>query len=123
MNIRQLGGKTPATVMTGDTSDISSLTEFGWYDWVWYVNPGSQPSTSQDGLDDPSMINRKLGRYLGPDLNVGDAMTGSVLTERGQVIQRTSIIPLSPEEVHLEATKKQKEIFEKVLIKKLGDRA
>ena len=39
LNIRSLDGKTPATMMTGDTSDISFLVEFSWYDWVWYVTP------------------------------------------------------------------------------------
>ena len=34
LNIPKLNGRTPATMMTGDTSDISFLAEFGWYDWV-----------------------------------------------------------------------------------------
>ena len=120
LNIKQLNGQTPATRMTGDTSDISFLAEFGWYDWVWYVDQPGRPA--QDGTGQPSMERKKLGRYLGPAINVGDALCGTVLTERGTRLERTSIIPLSVEDNNSDPVKKRKEIFEKVLAEKLKDR-
>lgn len=33
-SVYSLQGQVPNTIMTGDTTDISSLAEFGWYDWV-----------------------------------------------------------------------------------------
>ena len=35
-NIYSLGGKVPATVLTGQHTDISALAETGWYDQVCY---------------------------------------------------------------------------------------
>jgi hypothetical protein len=29
-------GKVPETIMTGITTDISCICEFGWYDWVMF---------------------------------------------------------------------------------------
>ena len=70
LNIPALDGQVPATRMTGDTSDISFLAEFGWYDWVWFVSPHDK---EQMGIKHP-------GRHLGPAINVGEAMCGTVLT-------------------------------------------
>ena len=35
-NIYSLGGQVPATVLTGQQTDISALAETGWYEWVYY---------------------------------------------------------------------------------------
>ena len=91
LNIRSLEGKTPAGYLTGDTADISHLAEFGFYDFVWYMNPrGKGPGSEGD------MRRKRLGRYLGPSENVGEALCGAILTAKGKIIDRTSIIPLSP---------------------------
>ena len=34
-NIYSLGGQVPATVLTGQQTDISALAETGWYEWVY----------------------------------------------------------------------------------------
>lgn len=82
LEIYELNGETPKTVLTGDTADISHLCEFRWYDRVWYI----------DHLD--KMVGRKMARYLGPSFDVGQAMSSKLLTETGQQISRTSVIPL-----------------------------
>ena len=110
-----LDGKTPATMMTGDTCDISFLCEFGFYDWVWYISP-----QGSEGQED--MQRKRLGRYLGPSTNVGDAMCGTVLTEKGSRLDRTSIIPLSIEDRNNEEVTKRKQVFERILESKLGER-
>lgn len=61
LNIRDLQGEVPETALTGDTSDISFICEFGWYDWVWYETPKEDER-------------RRLGRYVGPSFDVGDAL-------------------------------------------------
>ena len=43
------------------------------------------------------MSNRKIGRYLGSSIKVGDTMCGMMMTETGQVLHRTSIMPLKIE--------------------------
>ena len=120
LNIKQLDGMTPATMMTGDTSDISHLAEFGWYDWVWYID--IEGKSGQEATQSKSMERKKLGRYIGPSINVGDAMCGKVLTEKAERIHRTSIIPLSMEDQNSEAVKQRKKVFTDVLEAKLRDR-
>ena len=63
LNIRKLDGQTPATMMTGDTADISHIAEFGWYDWVWYMDIEGKPG--QEATQQRSMQRKRLGRYLG----------------------------------------------------------
>ena len=120
LNIHELDGKTPATRMTGDTSDISFLAEFGWYDWVWYIDP--QGGTGLEATGEPTLSRKKLGRYLGPATNVGSAMCGTVLTAKGTRVDRTSIIPLSVADQNSDPIKKMKGVFEEVLKSKLKDR-
>ena len=120
MNIRELEGQVPTTKITGDTSDISHLAEFGFYDWVWFVD-----TTQSDGLEatgQPSMQNKRLGKYLGPARNVGSAMCGTVMTESSAIIHRTSIIPLSVADKNNEQVRHKKEAFQERLKAKLKDR-
>ena len=83
-NIRKLDGQTPATMMTGDTVDISHIAEFGWYDWVWYMDIEGKPG--QEATQQRSMQRKRLGRYLGPSHNVGGAMCGMVMTDEKYLI-------------------------------------
>ena len=119
-NIRVLDGQTPATRMTGDTSDISMLAEFGWYDWVWYVD--REGGSGQDVTGEPSIERKKLGRYLGPAIGVGEAMCGTVMNEKGNRLNRTSIMPLSQLDWNSEPVRKRMEIFEAALTDKLKHR-
>ena len=99
-------------MMTGDTCNISHIAEFSFYDWVWYVSPSGKTGHA-------SMRVKRLGRYLGPSHNVGDAMCGSVINEKAEVVERTSIIPLSVEDENNEAIAKMKKIFDEVMKIKL----
>ena len=113
LNIADLDGQVPATKMTGDTTDISFLAEFGWYDWVWYISPH----------DSEEIGVKKLGRYLGPSINVGEAMCGIVLTEKTTRLDRTSIFPLTVEDLNSEPTKQKMAEFDATLKAKLKERA
>ena len=101
--------------MTGETSDISFLAEFGWYDWVWYLSP-----QGSEGQQD--MSTKRIGRYLGPAASVGDAMCGTVMNSKGNRLDRTSIIPLTVEDNNSDIVKGMKEKFEATLKVKLKDR-
>ena len=37
-NIFKLQGLTPQNDLTGDQSDISNLFQFGWFEWVYYLD-------------------------------------------------------------------------------------
>ena len=111
LNIRGLNGDVPQTLLTGDTPDISFLVEFGWYDYVWYL---SEP--------DEAMNVKFLGRYVGPSWDIGDVMCARILTEKGTLISRTSVFPLSDLDNNSDAIKQQKQKFEETLKEKLKDR-
>ena len=98
----------PMKTLTGDTPDISHLIEHQWYDPVWYSNPGFE--------------GRKLGRWLGPSISVGQAMSSKILTDKGKVIHRTSVWPLSVEKSHDPSFQAQKEQFDDNLRQVLGQR-
>ena len=106
----ELEGKTPVEVLTGDTPDISHLVEFGWYDYVWYIDPPD------------SIERRKIGRWLGPSHNVGTNMCYKVLTHKGKVISRSSVFPLQLSDIHDETIVKEKEKFEEDLKRVLNHR-
>ena len=41
----------------------------------------------------------KLGHYLGPSIDVGQAMTAKILTENGQMLLSSTYLPLMPGEL------------------------
>jgi len=53
-------GQVPETTMTGNTANIRTICQFGWYNWVmFYDNIPSFPDNKA-----------KLGRYLGPAIEL-----------------------------------------------------
>ena len=85
----QLHGQTPEEMMTSVTLDISHICEFCWFEWV-YVSP---PVGSFVGGKE------HLGQYLGPTLpGHGSTMSYHVLQHSGEVVSRTSIHKLTPQE-------------------------
>jgi hypothetical protein len=83
-NIYALNDNVPNTAVSGDTMDISHLCEFAWYDWIWYLDPVDFPEDK-----------RNLGCWLGPAHDIGDVMCARILVQSGQVVSRTSYLPLS----------------------------
>ena len=68
-NIFELEGEVPKTVMNGETSNITQLCEFGWYDWVYFCdNAVTYP-------DDKWV----LGRWLEPSIGVGPVLCPKLL--------------------------------------------
>lgn len=87
LNIHSLHGDTPTNKLTGETSDISLLAEFGWFDWIWYLGP-------EEGLE-----RKFLGRWCGPNMDVGsDGLCSWILTSKGTLLSRSSVFPLSKED-------------------------
>jgi hypothetical protein len=63
-------GEVPATLLTGETSDISRIAEFGWYQWIYWFDD------QKAAFPDPK---KTLGRYLEPTRYVGPAFTAKIL--------------------------------------------
>ena len=47
LDLYQLKGEVPETVMTGSTSDISNIMEFHWYEWITFHDPDNLLDTIQ----------------------------------------------------------------------------
>ena len=95
-----LHGRTPFELMTGQTPDISDIMHFGFYDWVMFYEPAGFPSKREF-----------LGRWLGPAEHVGQALCSYILKENGQIIARSTVRPLTPEELVDAAAIKLQEAF------------
>jgi hypothetical protein len=66
LDIWQLQGQVPQTFMTGQTADISQFYELEWYEWCFYHDSAIKFPNNKF----------RLGRWLGPAIDVGPAMTG-----------------------------------------------
>ena len=77
-NIYMLQGETPQTVMSGETFNISQFCESGFYKRIMFWE---EPDHAPFPEDNPI-----LGRYLGPAIDVGPAMTAKNLKSNGEVI-------------------------------------
>lgn len=106
----QNNGLTPHAATLGSQGDISSICNFGWYEWVYYRDHGSFP------------INKlKLGRVLGPIRNEGNEMAQAVLNQNGKVVPRRTIRKLTQAELCSPIEKRKRNQFDEVIKRKLGD--
>ena len=62
--------------MSGKMADISPFATLGWYEWIKYYD-------LVQGYPEHKEI---LGRWLGPAVDIGPAMTSKVLKADKQVI-------------------------------------
>ena len=79
--------------MPGQTADISAICQFEWFQWVMYFEP------TESYLNDKWTI----GRYLGPTVDVGSAMTQKILKSNGEFVSRNTVRARTEEEEHSEA--------------------
>ena len=55
----------PETIMTRNTTNISNICQFGWYDWVMF----------HDNIPSFPDAKARLGQYPGPAIDVGSMLT------------------------------------------------
>ena len=75
-----LQGEVPETFMSGETSDISQFIDLAFNQWVIF-----RDKPIQFPYENPV-----LGRYLGPALDLGPAMTAKIMKENGEVVHRST---------------------------------
>jgi hypothetical protein len=109
-DIYELGGETPETIMSGETSDISQLCELSWYEWLKF----------RDGAASFPQDKQVLGRYLGPSIDIGPAMTAKILKANGSVIHTSTYRPLTPDEIAQPDEIKARQSFDKSVEIKYG---
>jgi hypothetical protein len=76
----ELDGQTPKAIFTGITPDISTLPEFGWYQWVKWFDEDANLASDQE----------KYARDLGPSRGVGNLMTSKLLNDKGNTLYRST---------------------------------
>ena len=103
-----LDGETPFAKVHGYTPDISEYLTFQWYDWAWYHDPDA-PDKS------------RIGRWLGPAHDVGQGLAYYVLTDKGKVVIRSTVSPITGEEKANPAMKEQMEAYTKSMESYIGN--
>ena len=83
----RLDGRVPETVVTGETADISPFCEFGFWDWDKVREHGV-------AFPDDAMV---LGKYLGPSIDVGPAMTSCIM-KNSELEDSSTVRALTSEE-------------------------
>jgi hypothetical protein len=106
-------GKVPETIMTGSTTNISHICEFGWYDWVMF----------RDNVPMFPDIKLTLGQYLGPVTNVGSALTAKIFKSNGQTVCRLTLRHLNGEEIHCPIHQEMRRVFNETITHHLGPNA
>ena len=76
-----LDHQTPEAKMHGMSSDISGICEFEFYEWVMFND--TQTTFPENKFH--------FGRWLGPAVDVGSALTYRILKNNGQVVPRSTI--------------------------------
>ena len=102
-----LKGRTALEEITGDTPDISEYLDFDFYAWVWYND-----AKGGDNLK---------GRWLGVSHKVGSLMSYWILTEKGTVISRTTVWPMTNLELKEHDNRKSCDAFDAKIRERLQD--
>lgn len=111
LNSYELQGEVPETLLSGQTSDISPFIECGFYDWVkWWRTTAQFP--------EPTEV---LGRWLGPAIDIGPAMTSKILIDNGQVLYLSTFRPCTPDELQDPTEQKLRDAFDLKIHNKLCD--
>ena len=101
---------TPETKMSGETSNITTFCESGWYQWVYFRDtyvtfPGYKLA---------------LVRYCGPSIDVGPTLTAKILINYGQQVHSYTYRALTPDELVNPDDIKDRDEFDTAVEEKLG---
>jgi hypothetical protein len=85
LNIYGLEGQFPESKIKGERVDIFTVSEYAWYEWVKFRDTAAKFPVSKI----------QLGRNLGATIDIGPAMTRTILNKNGMVMYRSSVISLT----------------------------
>ena len=88
--------RVPCELRLGDTPDISEYAQFDWYQYVWFIQPAG------DYLE-----KKVLARFVGVASNVGSLMTFWCLPGSCDIVARSSVTPLTVDELNTPGIKLQ----------------
>jgi hypothetical protein len=110
LDIYGLEGQVPESKIKADTVDISTIAEYAWYEWVTFSNTAAKFPMSKI----------QLGRDMGAAIDIGHAMTRKILKQNGSFMYRSSVRPLTQDEIQSPTEKKEREVFDIAIEKKFG---
>jgi hypothetical protein len=110
MDIFDLQGQVPESKVKVETVDISTIAEYVWYEWVKFRDTAAKFPVSKI----------QMGRDLGAAIDIGPAMMRKILKKNGSVIYRSSVRPLTQDEIKSPTKKKEREEFDITVEKKFG---
>lgn len=108
-----LKGETPATVVSGETADISEFADHGLYDWIKFRD-------TIMAYPDSRMV---LGRYLGPSIDIGPVISAKILKETGYVVNCASFSALAQNELDDPREKEARVAFDDRVAKTFGSKS
>lgn len=110
-DIYSLEGNVPEAKVLGESPDITPWALFKWYEWVKFRDAAA-PDPSDKYV---------LGRDLGPAIDYGPALCRSILKENGEIVIRSTVVPLTPDEYKDEVMTERRRSFDAKIRKILGD--
>ena len=110
-DIPSLHDRVPCEVVESNTPDISEYAQFDWYQYVWYHDPAVQFP------EDP----KKLGRWIGVAHDVGSPMTFWILPASCRVLARSTVFPLSQDELEDPLVKSKLVELDLAVAEKIGN--
>jgi hypothetical protein len=106
----KLHGTNAHTQTLLEEGDISSLCQFGWYQWCYYREHTAKFPNQQE----------VLGRVLGPARGEGNEMAQWILKGNGKVVPRRSVRALNTAELHSPVEIKKRAVFDALIERRHG---
>jgi hypothetical protein len=110
LDIYGLEGQVPEIKIKGETVDISTIAEYAWYEWVKLRDTATKFPVSKI----------QLGRDSGAAIDIGPAMTRKILKQNGSVMYRSSVRPLTQDEIQSPTEQKERQEFDIAIEEKFG---
>jgi hypothetical protein len=99
LDIYGIEGQVPEIKIKGETVDISTIAEYDWYEWVKFRDTAAKFPVSKI----------QLGRDLGAAIDIGPAMTRKILKQNGSVMYRSSVRPITQDEIQSPTEQKERQ--------------
>jgi hypothetical protein len=110
LDIYVLEGQVPESKIKGETVDISTIEEYAWYEWVKFRDTAAKFPVSKI----------QLGRDLGAAIDTGPAVTRKILKQNGMMMYRSSVRPLTQDEIQSPTEIKEHDKFDIAIEEKFG---
>jgi hypothetical protein len=110
LDIYGLEGQVPERKIKGETVDISTIAGYAWYEWIKCRDTAAKFPVSKI----------QLGRDLGAAIDIGPAMTRKIMKQNGSVMYRSSVRPLTQDEIQFSTEQKEREEFDIAIEEKFG---